>query len=67
MFKFDPENEFELLRLLDELREALSLRSRGHVVEMAIRLLRASIANGTVPREDSMVAFRGPEKETEVL
>jgi len=54
MFKFDPENEFEIFRLLDELRSLLGLHSRGQVVELAIRRLSAIVrfaqfANGMEP------------------
>jgi len=43
MFKFNPENEYEMFRRLDELRALLELPSRGLVVELAIRLLAAVV------------------------
>jgi len=42
MFRFDPDNEHEIVRQLDELKQVLNLPSRGHVVELAIRQLWVS-------------------------
>src|SRR5579863_1359628 len=39
MFKFGPEHENAMLKLLDELRVLLDSPSRGNVVEVAIRRL----------------------------
>jgi hypothetical protein len=46
VFKFDMESEHQVFRRLDELRALLSLSSRRHVIEFAIRQLWQAARSG---------------------